>query len=124
MFKYVMLHILMLVLLIAKFKSLLFALLSSAGVKANTVGQEIVSQHEQLSNRLHGNADPGTVDTRTNLGPTDEQNASPLQGILVDASIFRAAAVKFGSFLKQRGNLQLSLVIAFSVILLLMQVWL
>ncbi|KAJ8450072.1 hypothetical protein Cgig2_033266 [Carnegiea gigantea] len=90
-------------------------------VEADTLGQEIAGQHEEHSDWLHGNAEPRTVDTITNLEATHEQNGIRLRANLVDASIFRAAAMKFGSFLKRQGNLQLSLVIAFSVILLLMQ---
>lgn len=90
-------------------------------VEADTLGQEIAGQREENSDRLHGNAEPRTVDTITNLQATHEQNGIRLQANLVDATIFRAAAMKFGSFLKRQGNLQLSLVVAFSVILLLMQ---
>lgn len=76
------------------------------------------------SERLHGNEHMRMNDRVENPCAGHEQTGNPLQGNLPDTttilSTLRAVTLKFSTFLKSQSNLRL-VVIAFSVILLLMQ---
>ncbi|KAL2892550.1 Protein VASCULAR ASSOCIATED DEATH 1 chloroplastic [Bienertia sinuspersici] len=91
------------------------------------VDQQDTGQSAERSENLHGNVGPQTInDTVANSWDTHEQFGNKLLGKMLNAastimSTLRAIAVKFCTSLRSRGNLQLFLVIAFSIILLLMQ---
>lgn len=93
----------------------------------NQGDQQVTAQAAEHSEKLHDNAEPRiTNDTVANSWGTHENIRNRLHGNLLHASTvmstIKAMAVKFCTFLRSRANLQLFLVIAFSIILLLMQV--
>lgn len=91
------------------------------------VDQQVTGQSAEDSERLHGEVDPQRIiDTVAYSWGTQEQFRNRLCQNLLHAtttfmSTLREIAVKFCTSLRSKGNLQLFLVIAFSVILLLMQ---
>lgn len=92
------------------------------------VDQQVAGQPAEHSERLHGKGEPQRkIETVANSWGSHEQIRNRLLENLFHAtttvmSTLRAIAVKVCTYLRSKGNLQVFLVIAFSIILLLMQV--